>query len=90
MSQQLGKAMGILVRQHLNECEMHEDVSAFHAPGECHALGSRGEEQRNRAARRHACAVARVKSMRGLRRKVLRVMPGADRYFYRRYGMVPY
>ena len=60
---QIGKAFGIIARAEAREIMMHQDVSAFYAPSECHALVSRGEERRKREARRHA------KSISGLSRR---------------------
>lgn len=85
----LGRAVTILLRAYEREYAMHEDVDAFHAPGECHELVSRGEGKRLRAAMRHACAVAGVKNWRQLRRAV-RAAIGNDAPIYRRYGFVPY
>lgn len=55
---QLGKALSILAAADRAEAELHADVDAFGAPGECHALVARGEARRRRQARRHAEAVA--------------------------------
>jgi hypothetical protein len=85
---QLGKAIGILLRAYEAEAFMHEDVDAFHAPSECHALVARGEAKRLRQARRHAEAVAGM-NLRGIR-KLARKRMGNDAPIYRRYGMVPY
>lgn len=54
----LGRALTILADQEAREHAMHEDVDAFYAPSECHGLVARGEEKRQRQARRHAEAVA--------------------------------
>lgn len=85
---QLGKAIGILIRAHMREHDMHADVSAFHAPSECHALVSRGEAGRLRQARRHAESVAGM-SLRRIRIEARKQM-GNDAPIYRRYGFVPY
>ena len=55
---QLGKAFGFMARQEAYEQMMHADMSARHAPSECHADVRRGEHYRRRAARRHAKAVS--------------------------------
>lgn len=86
---QLGKAIGILIRAVEHENALHEDVSAMHAPSECHALVARGETRRWRQARRHALAVSGYRSLRLLRKAARRVM-GHDAPIYRRYGFVPY
>jgi hypothetical protein len=86
---QLGKAIGILLKAHGFEADMHEDVDQFNAPSECHELVSRGESQRLRFARRRACHVAGFKNMRLMRNHVRRVM-GDDRFFYYRYDRVLY
>jgi len=86
--QQLGKALSILIRAQRFECEMHEDVAAWHAPSECHALVAKGEGKRMRFARRRAEHAAGMK-MRDIRRRCRRLM-GNDAPIYRRYGFVPY
>jgi len=55
---QLGKAFGLIARQEAYEQMMHADISAWHAPSECHAVVARGEKRRLREARRHAKAVS--------------------------------
>lgn len=55
---QLGKAFTILAQAQVREEIMHDDVAAFHAPSECHALVSKGEARRLREARRRAKAVS--------------------------------
>lgn len=85
----LGKAISILVSAQMRECEMHEDVDAFHAPGECHRDVARGEGRRLRLARRRALHAAGLRSMALLRRAARRAM-GNDAPIYRRYGFVPY
>lgn len=60
---QMGRALTIIARAEASEIVMHEDVSAYHAPSECHRDVSRGEEARRRTARRHA------KSVSGLSRR---------------------
>jgi len=89
----LGKAVGILVRAYMNEYMLHESVYSMNghwsAPAECHDVIERGRAKRLRQARRHALAVSGYKNMRLLRRAVRRSM-GGDAPIYRRYGMVPY
>jgi hypothetical protein len=85
---QLGKAISILVSAERIERDMHDDVDAWGAPGECHDLVARGEGKRLRHARRRALHAAGVNSMRVLRARVRRVC--TDAYFYKRYGYVPY
>lgn len=58
---QLGRALTIVYTASVREEIMHEDVAAFGAPSECHALVSKGADQRMRAAYRHACAVSGLK-----------------------------
>lgn len=84
----LGRAITILLRAYEREHALHEDVDAFHAPGECHELVARGGDKRLRFAVRHACAVAGVKNWRQLRVACRRVC--SDAFFYKRYGFVPY
>lgn len=85
----LGKAIGILIRAEMREIEMHEDVDAWHAPGECHRDVSRGAGKRLREARRHALHAGGFKNMRTLRAAARKAM-GNDAPLYRRYGFVPY
>jgi hypothetical protein len=59
MIRNLGRVLTILALADASEHEKHSDISMFGAPGECHALASRGEVQRKRTARRHAEAEAR-------------------------------
>jgi hypothetical protein len=54
----LGKALGIMALQDVREDIMHDDISAWGAPSECHELVASGEDDRRRRARRHAEAVA--------------------------------
>lgn len=86
---QLGKALGILIRQMEIENAMHADVDAWGAPSECHGLVARGSARRWREVRRHACHVAGVKNGRLLRQAMRRAM-GNDAWVYRHYGAVPY
>ncbi len=60
---QLGKAIGIIARACANESIMHEDISAWGAPSECHADVEKGEAIRLRHAHRLA------KSVSGLSRR---------------------
>lgn len=55
---QLGRAFSIIVRQQVQEGIFHDDIAAYHAPSECHALVSKGECQRARMAKRHAKSVS--------------------------------
>lgn len=55
---QLGKALSILAAAERAEAELHADVDAWGAPGECHKLVARGAARRRRLARRQAEAVA--------------------------------
>lgn len=55
---QMGRAVSIMARAFATEMVMHDDVRAFHAPSECHALVARNEEKRTRQARRHAKAIS--------------------------------
>lgn len=73
MSRQLGRAFSIIAEQIAKEHVMHEDVSAFGAPSECHRLVARGEDRRAREARRHAKAVSGLS--RGAFRHELRRLP---------------
>lgn len=59
MIRNLGTALTVIARQEARESDMHADVIAWGAPGECHALVSRGETQRARRARKLAEAIAR-------------------------------
>ena len=86
---QLGKALGILLKQIEHEAMLHDDVAAWGAPSECHDLVARGQERRHRDAMRHACHVAGVRNGRLLRRAMRRAM-GNDAWVYRHYGVVPY
>jgi len=86
---QLGKAIGILVAAVELENAYHEDVAAMNAPSECHDVVSRGEAQRMRHARRRALHAAGLNRWRLLRRAV-RKQTGNDKFFYKRYGFVPY
>ena len=88
-SRNLGKAIGILIRQQMHEIEMHEDVEAFNAPSECHGIVAKGAVKRARLARRRALHAAGLRSLRLLRREARRVM-GDDAPIYRRFGFVPY
>lgn len=45
----LGHVLTRLAHHEASEELMHMDVSAFHAPGECHALVSKGEDRRFQA-----------------------------------------
>jgi hypothetical protein len=85
----LGKAIGILARAQLHEIELHDDVDAWNAPGECHDLVAKNEGKRMRIARRRALHACGLKNMRQLRRAARRAM-GNDAPIYRRYGFVPY
>lgn len=58
MIRNLGKVLGIVVKSEVSELLMHEDLAAFHAPGECHDDVRRGEAERFREARKHAEAEA--------------------------------
>lgn len=73
---QLGKAIGIVAMATVREIIMHEDVSAWGAPSECHRDVRRGEVDRERTARRHAKAVSGL--TRGQFRRALRAF-GARR-----------
>jgi len=86
---QIGKAISILIAAQNRLNELHEDVDAFGAPGECHDLVARGEAGALRQARRHAIAVSGCRSMREIKRRARAVM-GNDAPIYRRYGFVPY
>ena len=86
---QLGKAIGILVQAVEHENALHDDVDAWHAPGECHAVVARGEAKRWRTAKRRALHTAGLKNMRQLRKAARRAM-GNDGPIYKRYGFVPY
>lgn len=59
MIRNLGATLTVIARWQAREADMHADVSAWGAPGECHGLVSKGEDERFRRARRHAEAVAR-------------------------------
>jgi len=88
MTQNLGKAISILMKPHNRDAAIVDDIYAMGAPSECYALAKvSGNEYR--LARRHACKVAGVKSMR-LLRKAIRARIGNDAPIYRRYGFVPY
>lgn len=54
----MGRALTIMARQDVREIVMHEDVSAWGAPSECHQSVSRGEFLRRREARRLAKSVS--------------------------------
>jgi len=56
--QNLGRAFTIIAEWHAKEQALHADVAAFGAPGECHAMVSRGESKREREARRLARSVS--------------------------------
>jgi len=45
MLDNLGELFGKVVRIEVNQVESHEDVSAWHAPSECHGLVARGYDQ---------------------------------------------
>lgn len=85
---QLGKAVGILLRESQRRDYEYEDLRAFHAPSECYSLVNRGQARRFRAVRRHACHVAGVKNLNQLRRAVKRACPTWDRYNYFRLGIM--
>jgi hypothetical protein len=55
---QLGKAFGLILLAEAKEAFMHQDVSLWGAPSECHDLVSKGEFKRLRQARRNAKAVS--------------------------------
>lgn len=86
---QLGRALTILIRAAEVEHAMHDDVDAWGAPSECHALVSKGEGERARLAMRRACHAAGVSNRRLLRKAMRRAM-GNDRFVYHRFGFVPY
>lgn len=86
---QLGRALGILVREVMRSSEIDADLAAFHAPSECYADVHRGDARRRRHAMRRACHAAGVRNQRLLRRAMRRVM-GNDAWIYRHYGFVPY
>jgi hypothetical protein len=54
----LGKAIGIVAAAEVVEQCMHEDLSAFYAPSECHRDVRKGEVRRQRSAWRHAKSVS--------------------------------
>lgn len=58
MSKSMGRALSVMARQEVREIIMHEDVSAWGAPSECHSSVSRGEEIRRRQARRLAKSIS--------------------------------
>lgn len=59
----IGKGLGILAHFYLEEAHMHADVSAYHAPSECHDAVSRHESRRLRQVWR------RIKAVTGLEKK---------------------
>ena len=65
---QMGKAISIIAKARAAEYIMHADVDAYYAPSECHELVSRGEERRERQARRHAKSISGL-SRRGFNRR---------------------
>lgn len=89
MKRQLGRALGLLLREHEVDAAISDDLDAFHAPGECYPIAFRGAARRHRLARRRACHAAGVRNMRLLRRQMRRAM-GNDAWVYRRYGLIPY
>jgi hypothetical protein len=68
---QLSRALTILARAEAAEIDLHTDVDAWGAPGECHALVGRGQARRDRIARKHAEAEAR-RPLRVIRRETQR------------------
>jgi hypothetical protein len=85
MTREIGKALGILVRQIEIEGQMYNDLAAFYAPEGCYRDVKRGEDKRWRQARRHACAVAGM-SYRKLKREAKKSCPTISRVLYARYG----
>jgi len=71
MIRNLGAVLTVLARQEAREADMHADIDAWHAPGECHHLVARREARRERTARKRAEALAR-RPMRVIRREASR------------------
>lgn len=87
MAHNLGKAISILLQHERKSADFYEDLSAFHAPSECHPVVSRGLARDFRTVRKHACATAGVKNLTQLRRAVKRVCPTWDRLNHYRLGI---
>lgn len=80
----LGRGLTIFLEHHRYENFMHDEIDAWHAPSECHALASRGEDRRFRAMRRH------VEGVTGLKWKVFReqvIRRTGLRWLQARYGV---
>lgn len=88
MSQNLGRAVSILLAPTIRANELAEDLRLFYAPSECYHVCEITDQER-RQTERHACHVAGVKSMR-LLRKAVHDRIGNSAPIYRRYGFVPY
>ena len=54
----LGEVLMVLAKAEYTEYALHEEVSAYYAPSECHGLVSRGEVGRTRMARKLAESMA--------------------------------
>ena len=55
----LGRVLTVLAKAEAQEILLHDSVTAWGAPSECHGLVRKGEARRRRTARRHAEALAR-------------------------------
>lgn len=86
----LGRALSVIARHEACEAVMHEDVSAFGAPGECHALVSRGEDRRLRQARKVAAGIAGVRFALIEREAVRRLGPAGYRRALERATAIAY
>ena len=62
----LSRAVSLIVQYHRRESDMHADIRAWGAPGECHEDLSRGEASRFRDVRKH------IEGVTGFKYKMVR------------------
>jgi hypothetical protein len=67
----IGRGVSIWINHIRGEQSLHDEVDAYFAPSECHALVARGETYRNRIVRRHIKSVTGL-SFRAFKREVRR------------------
>jgi hypothetical protein len=77
----IGKGLAILAHFYLTEAHYHADVSAWHAPGECHDVVSKHEDRRLREVWRHIKGVTGLKK-KAFQREVAR-RTGSGKVLYR-------
>lgn len=85
-TQQLGRGLTTVIKQQVSESLMHADVDAFHAPSECHALVSKGEDERYEEALKKGAQEANM-SLKDFKRALAQL---PERHHHRAFGnMLP-